>query len=278
MRLYCPHDSTTKSTRSGKSQDDSALACLGEWRKTMTRATLFSVCLSVLIVTPTLAQVPPGADEAIAESVRREAWRIDLHRKLADAQAAEKRGENLAAARLYEEALTLVKKIGPGVEQEHKQVVLGMATVRLRLAEQAQRRADFAEADAQAARILKEDPRNAAALAFRADNDKLRVESQGRMPSEEALQQLPKAAADKVRANTLVQNGKILYEPGKYDAAEAQLNQATKIDSGNKAAYYYLDLIKDQRYRDQSAAREKWSKQMMLDVAKAWNDPVKRES
>src|SRR5439155_10169737 len=167
----------------------------------------FSVGLSVLIINPCLAQVPAGAtDDAIAESVRREAWKIDLHRKLADAQAAEKRGENLAAARFYEEALTLVKKIGPGVEQEHKQVVLGMATVRLRLAEQAQRRSDFAEADAQAARILKEDPRNAAALAFRAQNEKLRVASEGRMPSEDALQELPRAAADKIRANTMVQN------------------------------------------------------------------------
>jgi len=245
----------------------------------MIRAILSVAGLSILLAIPSNAQVPASATEdAIAESVRREAWRIDLHRKLADGQAAEKRGENLTAARLYEEALTLVKKIGPGVDQEHNQVVLGMTTVRLRLAEQAQRRSDFAEADAQAARILKEDPRNAAALAFRVQNEKLRVASEGRMPSEDALQELPKAAADRVHANTMVQNGKVLYEAGKYDLAEAQLNQAIKIDPGNKAAYYYLDLIKDQRYRDQSQAREKWSKQMMLDVSKAWGDPVKRES
>jgi len=42
---------------------------------------------------------------------------------------------------------------------------------------------DFLEADAQAARILKEDPRNAAALAFRAENEKLRAETAGKMPS-----------------------------------------------------------------------------------------------
>jgi hypothetical protein len=137
----------------------------------MTTTTLLSFCLSALFVTPSFAQNAGSATEdAIAESVRREAFRIDLHRKLAEAQNAEKRGENFAAARLYEEALALIKKIGPGVEQEHKQVVQGMTTVRLRLAEQAQRRSDFLEADAQAARILKEDPRNAAALAFRAEN------------------------------------------------------------------------------------------------------------
>jgi len=80
----------------------------------MTRTTLLSFCLSALFVTPSFAQNAGSATEdAIAESVRREAFRIDLHRKLAEAQNAEKRGENFAAARLYEEALALIKKIGP---------------------------------------------------------------------------------------------------------------------------------------------------------------------
>src|ERR1051325_8527591 len=243
----------------------------------MTRAALFSLSLSLLFADFSSAQNAGNAiDDAVAESVRREAFRIDLHRKLADAQAAEKRGDNLTAARLYSEAIALIKKIGPGVEAEQKQAVAGMGVVRLRLAEQAQRRQDFVEADAQTALILKEDPRNAQALAFRAENNKLRNEMQGKMPSEEALRQLPAAIQDKTHASTLVQNGKVLYEAGKYAEAETQLNQAVRIDPGNKAAFYYLDLIKDQHYRDESAARESWSKQKMLEVAQAWNEPVKR--
>ena len=62
----------------------------------MTRAILSLVGLSILLAISSNAQVPASAtDDAIAESVRREAWRIDLHRKLADAQAAEKRGDQL---------------------------------------------------------------------------------------------------------------------------------------------------------------------------------------
>jgi len=245
----------------------------------MTRAALLWLSLSFLFAASSFPQNPVNAvDDAVAESVRREAFRIDLHRKLADAQAAEKRGDNLTASRLYSDAIALVKKIGPGVEPEYKQAVAGMSVVRLRLAEQAQRRQEFAEADAQVALILKEDPRNQAALAFRAENAKFARDMQGKMPSEEALRQLPAAAQDKVKANTLVQNGKLLYEAGKYTEAQAALGQAVKIDPGNKAAYYYLDLIKDQRYRDENAARESWSKQMMLDVAKAWNEPVKRDA
>src|SRR3954451_11258714 len=144
----------------------------------MTRAALSFLCLFAFIAAPSFAQNAGNAtDDAIAESVRREAFRLELDRKLADAQNAEKRGENLAAARLYEDSLQLIKKIGPGVEKEHRQVVSGMTVVRLRLAVQAQRGADFAEADAHSARILKEDPKNAAALAFRAENDKLRNET-----------------------------------------------------------------------------------------------------
>src|SRR5258706_609117 len=82
---------------------------------------------------------------------------------------------------------------------------------------------------------------------------------------------------EKIAANTLVQNGKFLYEAGKLDAAEKQLQQAVRVDPGNKAAYYYLDLLRDQRFRDQSSARENWSKGMMLAVARAWNEPIKRE-
>src|ERR1044071_3902339 len=191
----------------------------------MTRAALFSLSLSLLFADFSFAQNAGNAiDDAVAESVRREAFRIDLHRKLADAQAAEKRGENLNAARLYSEAIALVKKIGPGVETEYKQAVAGMTVVRMRLAEQAQRRQDFVEADAQTALILKEDPRNAQALAFRAENNKFRNDMLGKMPSEDAIRQLPAAAEDKVHAKTLVQNGKLLYEAGKYTEAEVQLH------------------------------------------------------
>src|SRR5437867_9540195 len=124
----------------------------------MNRAALHSLCISIFLVLPAFAQNPAvtAEQEASLESVRRQAYKLQLERTLVDAQTAEKRGEDVAAAKLYEDSLALIKKIGPGLEAEYRQVVIGMTTVRLRLAERAQRNADFAEADAQVARILRE--------------------------------------------------------------------------------------------------------------------------
>jgi Tfp pilus assembly protein PilF len=37
----------------------------------------------------------------------------------------------------------------------------------------------------------------------------------------------------------------VLFEAGKFDEAEAQLNQAIKIDPANTAAYTYLNIIRE---------------------------------
>jgi beta-lactamase regulating signal transducer with metallopeptidase domain len=52
----------------------------------------------------------------------------------------------------------------------------------------------------------------------------------------------------KVEATTLVEDGRVLYELGKLDEAEAKLNQALKDDPGNFGATYYLNLIREIRY------------------------------
>src|SRR5208283_4516620 len=45
-----------------------------------------------------------------------------------------------------------------------------------------------------------------------------------------------------------VQEGKLLYEMGKLDESEKILVQVLKEDPSNKAARYYLDLIKEARF------------------------------
>jgi beta-lactamase regulating signal transducer with metallopeptidase domain len=47
----------------------------------------------------------------------------------------------------------------------------------------------------------------------------------------------------KIEAGKLVQDGKLLYEIGKFDEAEAKLKAALAIDSENAAAKYYLGLV-----------------------------------
>jgi hypothetical protein len=53
-----------------------------------------------------------------------------------------------------------------------------------------------------------------------------------------------------------IQNGKLLYEQGKYDAAEALLCEALKQDPANRRAAYYLDLIKEARFAANAKDRE----------------------
>src|SRR5438093_6291630 len=133
----------------------------------------------------------PPTEDAVRESVRREAAKIGLRQRLAQAQAAQKRGEVSAAAKLYEDCLALIDKISTGVEPEQREVLKGIVFVRLQLAEQAQRRGDFAEADTHINRILKLDPRNEAALAFRNRNEEEKRRAAGRRPSQETIAKIP---------------------------------------------------------------------------------------
>jgi beta-lactamase regulating signal transducer with metallopeptidase domain len=51
----------------------------------------------------------------------------------------------------------------------------------------------------------------------------------------------------KIKASTLVHDGKLLYELGKLDAAVVKLKEALKQDPENQAALYYLNLVREAR-------------------------------
>jgi type II secretory pathway component GspD/PulD (secretin)/tetratricopeptide (TPR) repeat protein len=232
--------------------------------------------LALFAPPPAWAQADAASTEtAVQEGVRREALKIDLRGKLAEARAAHDKGRIFDAAKGYSECLVIVKKIGTGVEEQQKQVWSGFVATRLQLAEQAQRDGNFPEAEAQARLVLKEDPKNEPALDFLRRNDRIRASEEGRSPSADTISKLPALRADQVKAATHVQNGKLLYESGKLEAAAAELRQAVKLDPGNRAATYYLDLVVEQSHRNESNLRDSWSRKMLLDVARAWNDPVK---
>src|SRR6266850_5562777 len=89
-----------------------------------------------------VAQAPDVTQDAVRESLRRQGAKIELRQKLADAQAAQKKGDYFLAAKLYTEALDLAKLAQTGVDQEYRQVLIGMTQTRLILAEQAQRRGE----------------------------------------------------------------------------------------------------------------------------------------
>src|SRR5690242_20564587 len=98
-----------------------------------------SVCsyLTLIVLSAAIlaanAQTSPQ-DAAVNEAVYRQANRIALRQKLADARAAQDRGALAAAGKCYDEAWDLVQQIGSGVEPEREQTVVGLTTVRLEMA------------------------------------------------------------------------------------------------------------------------------------------------
>jgi type II secretory pathway component GspD/PulD (secretin) len=52
-----------------------------------------------------------------------------------------------------------------------------------------------------------------------------------------------------IKIKTLVQDGKLLYEMGKLNEAEAKLREAVREDPQNQTAAYYLNLVSQARHR-----------------------------
>jgi len=226
-----------------------------------------------------LAQQPSqeALDEAIRESVRRQTWKIELQRQLTDGQAALQKGDYQEAALRFDEAVRLVKQIGSGIDAEAAQAMSGFITTRLYLARQARDHGDLLGAQQQLQRLLKEAPTNEEALALLDEVNAALKAQEGRRPSPEVIEALPGIAATNVTASTLVMDAKVLLEAGQLDAALDKLREAIKLNPNNKAAFYYLDQVMEQRFSNESSLRESMSKRWILSVAEAWNEPVKRD-
>ena len=76
------------------------------------------------------------------------------------------------------------------------------------------------------------------------------------------------------RASTLVQDGKLLYEMGKLDEAEAKLEEAITRDPQNPAAAYYLNLVKEAR-QEAAGGLGQW---LSAPAPHARTNPNKRQS
>ena len=243
----------------------------------MTKATSLSFGFILLLAGAAMlpAQTSP-TDAAVNEAVLRQANTIILRQKLLDAKNTAMRGDLTGAAKLYEDANTLVEQIGSGIPEEKAQTISGLASTRLTLARQAQSQNDLHEADTQVNRVLKVDPQNAAALAFKKDNDRLLASLRGKMPDEETQQKIQYIANDKTEAGTLVRDGKLLYEMGKFDEAEVKLKEAIRLDPDNAGAFYYMNLVKQARYDREARAHTIDTQERMVQVEKAYEKPVNR--
>jgi type II secretory pathway component GspD/PulD (secretin) len=218
-------------------------------------------------------------DAAIQEAVRRQADTITLRQKLAAAQEAERRGDLNTAANLYETCYKFVQSIGAnGIAAETTATVQGLANVRLTLAKLASARHELREADVQVTRVLKVDPKNAAAIEFNKANKKALADMAGLMPSQKMVDQVPGWVTNRIDNSTKIQDAKLLFENGKYDEADALLNEVMKAEPGNYAAAYYSSLIKEKRHSNAVLQREIQTKKRILEVEKAWEMPTTREA
>ena len=112
-------------------------------------------------------------------------------------------------------------------------------------------------------------------IEFKSGNEKLLAEQRGRIPSEEVTSQVPAVMEEKIKASTLVHDGKLLFEMDKLDEAEAKLKLALKQDPHNEAALYYLNLVSEAKYIRAAKLHEVTMRQDIRAVEQAWANPVK---
>ena len=237
----------------------------------MTKAVIISLGFILLLtaVTPAHAQTSP-IEDASNQAILRQANRIVLRQKLVNARAAVTRGELVEGAKLYQEAADLAQQVGSGIDLETAEAISGLATTRLTLARQAQAQHDFNEADKQIIQVLKYDPKNAEALDLKKRNEQFIAFYKGKMPDAATLEQIPVVNNAKVQAGTLVQDGKLLYEMGKLEEAQAKLQAAVKIDPDNSAAFYYINLIQQAQFSRSAFNHVSDTQIRMQKVEKEW--------
>src|SRR6267378_7723396 len=221
---------------------------------------------------------PSAQQTAIDEDIRRQAAKITLRQTLADARTAEQRKDLAAAAKLYDAAWDLIQQIGPGVEAERAATQAGLAETRLPLAAAAQRRGDLQTADDQVRDVLRVNPTNSAALAFKKENDKAMAERFPLMPTRQVTDRIPTLVAEHATNSTRVQDGKLLFEMGRLDEAEALLKAALKEDPANQGAHYYLEAIAQTRYREAANKKALSQDNKLVDVEDAWISPHSRDT
>jgi len=240
----------------------------------MTKAVLLPLGFLLLLAAALPAQTNSATDLAVNRAVIDQANTILLRQKLEDAKAAAGRGDLLGASKLYEDAKALVDQIGSGIDDETAKTISGLVAVRLAIARQAQHDGNYPEADTQVMRALRVAPHNADALAFKKENDQLMASLKGRIPDVATLEVIPQVVSNKTAAATLVMDGKLLYEMGKFDEAGVKLNQALKMDPDNQGAFYYLNLVRQANFAREEQNRTTQAADSMVKVSQAWSPKV----
>ena len=221
-------------------------------------------------VTPAVSAADNATALAAQEAVKKQADTIDLQNKLVDAQATVQRGDVAGAAKLYQECYDLSQQIGPGIPMLTQQAVDGLASTCMVLAKNAQSNGDYREANVRVMQVLKANPKNQEAIAFKARNDQMLAAQIGHVPDSPTIDRSQQIQQDQIQAGTLAQDGKLLFEMGKIDEAQAKLEAAIKLDPDNKGASYYLELIGQMKYQRATEQHNIDTETRIAQVEKQW--------
>ncbi|HTI69304.1 MAG TPA: hypothetical protein VMF06_05035 [Candidatus Limnocylindria bacterium] len=238
----------------------------------MTKVSCLLSLAAILAILPAgYGQTP--TEDAATRAVYREEKSIILRQTLTTAKAIEQRGDIKGAAKSFGEALNLADELGSNVEAEKVIAQQGVVRTRLALAIAASKQNEFREAELEVKQALRADPNNLQAINFEKENAKRLKELEGKLPSQEVVDLQPASRTNKLAASTLVRDGKLLMDMGKFEDAEAKLTLALKKDPDNEGAHYYLNIIRERNYTRAAKVHEVGVKDSLIEIEKKWFRP-----
>lgn len=210
-----------------------------------------------------LGQTRPTADaraprdlaaEAEEEASRRQAWKLVLDLRLAEAEAFRKVKSWTNAVVRYEEAVGHAKLLGgvEPVEQQYRDALAGLIHCRLQLAVALQEKYQFKAAAAEVDKVLPFEPNNPLVAEFKKFNERVEAAHPGPLPRRAA--DAPLEGRSKVLA--LVRVGKLYFEVQEFQEARRRFEEAIAMDPKNEEAFYYLQLCMEGQFEWERRKRE----------------------
>lgn len=246
-------------------------------RRTLTVVSLLCALTGVSL-TSAQGQTYYDTSAAEAEAILRAEASILLNRKLSEASSSEARGDIEQALKEYNEALEYAQRIGEGVNQiDQSLAVSGVSRNAMIIANRAIAVRDFDQASSQINRVLKIDPTNAEAQALKPSVEASLESIRGKRPSAEVLSKLPAIREQKLQAQTLVQDARVLIDAGKLEEAQTILEEAQKLDPSSQAALYFLNIVREKMYSLQIQKNEAQFKTKINDIASEKSWPVNKD-
>lgn len=107
--------------------------------------------------------------------------------------------------------------------------------------------------------------------------DRIVAQRRGKVPSADALGQLPEIREKNVKVGTLVQDSRVFLDAGELDKAEAKAREALELDPSDEPANYYLKLTLERKASVEAKRRGNLSKYGLLEIDEVWNKPLSKD-